>query len=307
MSGSRPPAARRCLSEQHLGDRLAAFVDGELDHDARERVLSHLATCPRCKADADEQRRLKTAFAQAAAPALPPALLERLQGLPGGPHHGHDLGPEQGPGGLAPFASGRGPGFGIPPRPAGSPGAAGRLGSPAGRAAVAALTRPALAPVLSPVAPFPVHSPPQSESARTSSRGRRFAYAAAGAVSLAALALGGVSSGAPTGAVPEARGSSVTPQRAPSTAGQPAEAARRRAPGLLGSRSGGSGTRSGPARPLLLSAPLLPGTPVLPVAAPYSAFALSPAGGVLPSPLLARTAEKNPLPQPSPQRPAADD
>ncbi|NJA58490.1 hypothetical protein HC023_20510, partial [Streptomyces sp. NEAU-H3] len=80
-----------------------------------------------------------------------------------------------------------------------------------------------------------------------------------------------------------------------------------RAPGLLGSRSGGSGTRSGPARPLLLSAPLLPGTPVLPVAAPYSAFALSPAGGVLPSPLLARTAEKNPLPQPSPQRPAADD
>ncbi|WP_139121227.1 anti-sigma factor family protein, partial [Streptomyces sp. SolWspMP-sol7th] len=50
MSGSRPPAARRCLSEQHLGDRLAAFVDGELDHDARERVLSHLATCPRCKA-----------------------------------------------------------------------------------------------------------------------------------------------------------------------------------------------------------------------------------------------------------------
>ncbi|WP_199783473.1 anti-sigma factor family protein, partial [Streptomyces sp. SA3_actF] len=202
MSGSRPPAARRCLSEQHLGDRLAAFVDGELDHDARERVLSHLATCPRCKADADEQRRLKTAFAQAAAPALPPALLERLQGLPGGPHHGHDLGHGQGPGGFAPFASGRGPGFGIPPRPAGSPGAAGRLGSPAGRAAVAALTRPALAPVLSPVAPFPVHSPPQSESARTSSRGRRFAYAAAGAVSLAALALGGVSSGAPTGDVP---------------------------------------------------------------------------------------------------------
>ncbi|WEH29668.1 zf-HC2 domain-containing protein [Streptomyces sp. AM 3-1-1] len=307
MSGSRPPAARRCLSEQHLGDRLAAFVDGELDHDARERVLSHLATCPRCKADADEQRRLKTAFAQAAAPALPPALLERLQGLPGGPHHGHDLGHGQGPGGFAPFASGRGPGFGIPPRPAGSPGAAGRLGSPAGRAAVAALTRPALAPVLSPVAPFPVHSPPQSESARTSSRGRRFAYAAAGAVSLAALALGGVSSGAPTGDVPEARGSSVTPQRGPSTAGQPTEAARRRAPGILGSRSGGSGTRSGPARPLLLSAPLLPGTPVLPVAAPYSAFALSPAGGGLPSPLLARTAEKNPLPQPSPQRPAADD
>ncbi|MCW8220014.1 zf-HC2 domain containing protein, partial [Streptomyces griseolus] len=26
-------------AEQHLGDRLAALVDGELKHDARERVL----------------------------------------------------------------------------------------------------------------------------------------------------------------------------------------------------------------------------------------------------------------------------
>ncbi|MET8553861.1 zf-HC2 domain-containing protein [Streptomyces sp. NPDC004959] len=307
MSGSRPPATRRCLSEQHLGDRLAAFVDGELDHEARERVLAHLATCPRCKADADEQRRLKNAFAQAAAPALPPALLERLQGLPGGPPRGPGLGHERGTGGFAPFASGPGAGFGIPPAPAATPRPAGRLGTPAGRTAVAALTRPALAPVLSPVAPFPLPSPPHAESGRTSSRGRRFAYAAAGAVSLAALALGGVSSGAPAGDVPEARGSSVTPQRAPSAAGQPGEAVRRRAPGLLGSRSGGSGTRSGPARPLLVSAPLLPGTPVLPVAAPYSAFALPPVGAALPGPLRAGATEKNPTPQPSPQRPAADD
>ena len=36
-----PPAP----CEQHLGDRLAALVDGELGHDARERVLAHLATC----------------------------------------------------------------------------------------------------------------------------------------------------------------------------------------------------------------------------------------------------------------------
>ncbi|NEA40157.1 hypothetical protein G3I42_12875, partial [Streptomyces sp. SID11385] len=69
----------------------------------------------------------------------------------------------------------------------------------------------------------------------------------------------------------------------------------------------GGTTRTGAARPLLLSAPLLPGTPVLPVAAPYSAFALSSAGAPLPSPLVAGTAERNPTPQPSPQRPAADD
>ncbi|MFE7603373.1 zf-HC2 domain-containing protein, partial [Streptomyces sp. NPDC057494] len=31
--------------------RLAALVDGELGHDARERVLAHLATCARCKAE----------------------------------------------------------------------------------------------------------------------------------------------------------------------------------------------------------------------------------------------------------------
>ncbi|MER5782063.1 zf-HC2 domain-containing protein, partial [Streptomyces mobaraensis] len=33
------------------GARLAALVDGELGHDARERVLAHLATCWTCKAE----------------------------------------------------------------------------------------------------------------------------------------------------------------------------------------------------------------------------------------------------------------
>ncbi|MEV5446012.1 zf-HC2 domain-containing protein, partial [Streptomyces sp. NPDC052644] len=79
MSGTRPTPA-----EQHLGDRLAALVDGELGHDARERVLAHLATCARCKAEADAQRRLKNYFAEAAPPPPPAGLLARLQGLPGG-------------------------------------------------------------------------------------------------------------------------------------------------------------------------------------------------------------------------------
>ncbi|MFF9901752.1 anti-sigma factor family protein, partial [Streptomyces longispororuber] len=61
MSGSRPTPV-----EQHLGDRLAALVDGELGHEARERVLAHLATCCKCKAEADAQRRLKSVFATAA-------------------------------------------------------------------------------------------------------------------------------------------------------------------------------------------------------------------------------------------------
>lgn len=76
-SGGQSPA------EHHLGDRLAALVDGELGHDSRERVLAHLATCWKCKAEADAQRRLKSVFAEAAAPPLSDALLARLQNLPG--------------------------------------------------------------------------------------------------------------------------------------------------------------------------------------------------------------------------------
>ncbi|AXE22836.1 hypothetical protein C0216_04655 [Streptomyces globosus] len=78
MTGVSPSPA-----EQHLGDRLAALVDGELSHDTRERVLAHLATCPKCRAEADAQRRLKAMFVESAPPPLSAGLLARLQGLPG--------------------------------------------------------------------------------------------------------------------------------------------------------------------------------------------------------------------------------
>ncbi|WP_236240098.1 anti-sigma factor [Streptomyces sp. CC228A] len=103
MSGTHPTPA-----EQHLGDRLAALVDGELGHDARERVLAHLATCARCKAEADAQRRVKSYFAQAAPPPPSEGLLARLQGLPAGALGGDDPG-----GGL--FGTATGSGFGTPP------------------------------------------------------------------------------------------------------------------------------------------------------------------------------------------------
>lgn len=150
MTGASPSPA-----EQHLGDRLAALVDGELKHDARERVLAHLATCAKCKAEADAQRRLKTMFVESAPPPLSAGLLARLQGLPGG---GLD-GP---PGPLGP----PGPGASEP-----DPFEAFAYGLP-----VAAAARP------------------QQEGFRIHEVGRprrRFAFVAAGAVSLAALALGG--------------------------------------------------------------------------------------------------------------------
>ncbi|MFD8983401.1 zf-HC2 domain-containing protein [Streptomyces sp. NPDC059564] len=172
MSGVSPSPA-----EQHLGDRLAALVDGELKHDARERVLAHLATCAKCKAEADAQRRLKTLFVESAPPPLSAGLLARLQGLPGG-------GPEG---------------------PSGPPGASGR---PMG----------AGAPGVDPFASFGYAAPAAPrEGFRIHEVGRprrRFAFVAAGAVSLAAIALGG---SLPMDAVePNARGDAPASRPGPS-------------------------------------------------------------------------------------------
>lgn len=59
-------------------------MDGELGHESRDRVLAHLATCAKCKAEADAQRRLKNVFAEVAPPPPSESFLARLQGLPGG-------------------------------------------------------------------------------------------------------------------------------------------------------------------------------------------------------------------------------
>ncbi|WP_330298414.1 zf-HC2 domain-containing protein [Streptomyces sp. NBC_00503] len=160
MSGISPspsPAEQASSAERHLGDRLAALVDGELGHDARERVLAHLATCSKCKAEADAQRRLKTMFVESAPPPLSAGLLARLQGLPGGSPDGPSgpSGPFGPPPGADPFSS-----FAYAP-----PAAAG-----------------------GPQGGFPIHKMGGQEAGRSR---RRFAFVAAGAVSLAAIALGG--------------------------------------------------------------------------------------------------------------------
>ncbi|WP_031083245.1 anti-sigma factor family protein [Streptomyces sp. NRRL WC-3549] len=253
-------------AEQHLGDRLAALVDGELKHDARERVLAHLATCSRCKAEADAQRRLKSAFATATPPPPSEGFLARLQGLPGGPGKDGD-GPGEPLGGRR-FGEGvfpaphpvrgrarsvRGPsspldGFGYLPTVHGStavlPGGPGRSG-------------------------FPVHEVGRAAD-RSPWRGRRFAFAAASAVSLAAIALGGTlpleyGSDAPLSA--EGAGSSATPLDADvRTAGAASAASRGGGSALaFGDRTGRAPTTapvpapavSPPARPVLAAAPSL--------------------------------------------------
>ncbi|WP_037676259.1 anti-sigma factor [Streptomyces griseus] len=252
MNGSRPKPGEGHLAEQHLGDRLSALVDGELGHDTRERVLAHVATCPKCKAEVDAQRRLKTVFAEVAPPTPSESFLARLQGLPGGGD------PD---GGGSPLDGGGFDGF------SGQPGAGGIFGVrrrdtfefgyvPArGHGSV-------LAPS-SPDRGFPIHAAGRGDAER--SRGLRFAFVAAGAVSLAAIALGGMTGGVPTD--PEARGgsggSNVTPARTQGTgAAAVPETLRRRAVGPLVAQGGAqSALGDTPVAPTEVSAPLLPGVP----------------------------------------------
>ncbi|MQS35543.1 zf-HC2 domain-containing protein [Streptomyces katsurahamanus] len=203
MSASSPTPA-----EQHLGDRLAALVDGELKHDARDRVLAHLATCSKCKAEADAQRRLKDVFAQAAPPSPSEGLLARLQGLPAGP--GGDSGGGPFDGGSVIDAV-----FGGVSAPAGRPGdrrpeTFGYVpGAHAGTAVLPSRS-----------GGFRIHEVGRHDAERSAWRGRRFAFAAASAVSLAAIALGGALPLDASG--PSSRGgtgNSVTPLGAAASSG----------------------------------------------------------------------------------------
>ncbi|MFD5571540.1 anti-sigma factor family protein [Streptomyces cadmiisoli] len=287
MSGSRPKAAEGHLAEQHLGDRLAALVDGELGHETRERVLAHVATCAKCKAEVDAQRRLKNVFAEAAPPPPSESFLARLQGLPGG--GGLDDGVPPVPGGF---------GGGLP-RGAGT---AGVFGTSRGeRFEFGYVPTPTHAPVLPTSAAqrgFRIHDVGRSEADRAAaSRGRRFAFVAAGAVSLAAIALGGVTTGTPGDS--ESRsgsgsGSNVTPARsAGAGTSTPPDNQRRRGVGpLLVQGQGGRTLGDGPVAPTQASAPLLPGVP-----APAAAQAGSDLHAVA-APVVAGAAAMSPLIRP---------
>ncbi|MGV9320635.1 anti-sigma factor family protein [Streptomyces sp. NPDC003660] len=243
MSATGPNPAEAHLAEQHLGDRLSALVDGELGHESRDRVLAHLATCCRCRAEAEAQRRLKNVFAEAAPPPPSESFLARLQGLPGGDADGPAA-----PGG--PFGRGSGDGvFGV------RDGERFAFGHVPAAAAHAPEQRG-----------FRIH--PVAD--RPSSRGLRFAAAAAGAVSLAAVALGGVTTALPGDLAADARGGSGTPSNvAPSRSAGTGTAAgtaapdtqRRRSAAPLLAQGGGGAVNRTPAAAVSASAPLLPGIP----------------------------------------------
>lgn len=220
----RQPEPSAPAEEHHLGERLTAYLDGELGHDARERVQAHLATCAQCLAEADEARGIKQLLTRTE-PTGPSALLmSRLLAVAALPDEADGPGPG-GPALPSPTLGGSrltGGSFG---RGAGASFGAGALGADAplpgvdpragqgpdirfwpGRRgparAVAAPSRPAtLQPLARPGVP---------------PRGRRLVFAAAGAFSVAAVALGGFGSlglAAVAGDSPadEQHGSAVTP------------------------------------------------------------------------------------------------
>jgi anti-sigma factor RsiW len=72
----------------HLGDRLSALIDGELNGAERDRAFAHLASCEQCRAEAAELRALKNKLRglMSGAPAEA-AMTRRLIAMtgPGGP------------------------------------------------------------------------------------------------------------------------------------------------------------------------------------------------------------------------------
>ena len=71
----------------HLGHRLSALIDGELDGVERDRVLVHLAKCEPCRSEAVALRTLKRRMNALGEAAADSALTRRLIGLgqPGSP------------------------------------------------------------------------------------------------------------------------------------------------------------------------------------------------------------------------------
>jgi hypothetical protein len=262
-------------------------VDGELGHESRDRVLAHLATCAKCKAEADAQRRLKNVFAEAAPPPPSESFLARLQGLPaGGDEEDGDGSPFGGPG----FSAGL----------SGRAGTTGVFGLKRGErfefGYVPARSHASVLPPSPANRGFRIHDVSRHEAERSASRGMRFAFVAAGAVSLAAIALGGVTSVTPGDTAADARGgtgagSNVTPARTQGTGAATApESQRRRGVGPLLAQGQGS-LGNTPAAPTEVSAPLLPGVPAPAVGAHQALHSLA-------APVLAGAAAMSPLIRP---------
>ena len=66
---------------RHLGDRLTALIDGELDPSTRDRMLGHLAQCSDCRVEADAERQVKAQLSGLGEPLVPVELMLGLLSL----------------------------------------------------------------------------------------------------------------------------------------------------------------------------------------------------------------------------------
>ncbi len=62
----------------HIGRLVTPLVDGQLDHDTRDRAFAHLALCASCQAEVAGQRAMKARLTALGAPAIPRDLADRL-------------------------------------------------------------------------------------------------------------------------------------------------------------------------------------------------------------------------------------
>jgi len=67
----------------HLGQRLSAYIDGELSHQQRERVLAHLTHCAPCRQEAAALRMLKQRMHALGEATADTALTDRLIAVAG--------------------------------------------------------------------------------------------------------------------------------------------------------------------------------------------------------------------------------
>jgi anti-sigma factor RsiW len=69
------------VNHAHARARLSALVDGELDHESRDRILAHLAHCAECRAAVDAERQVKAILGGMSAPAPSGSFQAALSGL----------------------------------------------------------------------------------------------------------------------------------------------------------------------------------------------------------------------------------
>jgi len=75
----------------HLGEEIAAYVDGQLSPEATIKADAHFARCERCRVSLEQQRALKERIGGFTNPAPPPTLLASLEEVPTSPGRTYSL------------------------------------------------------------------------------------------------------------------------------------------------------------------------------------------------------------------------